>query len=81
MIVRPALIADLPRITDIHNYYLQNTQIPFDVRPFSLQQRVVWFNEHSNYGRHRILVAEGSAGKIARRFPEGGMFTQAGRSL
>jgi L-amino acid N-acyltransferase YncA len=27
MIVRPASMADLPRITEIHNYYVQNTHI------------------------------------------------------
>lgn len=58
MIIRPASIADLPRITEIHNYYVQNTHITFDVRPFTPEQRVPWFNQHSNGGRHRILVAE-----------------------
>jgi phosphinothricin acetyltransferase len=58
MIIRPASVADLPRITEIHNYYVQNTHITFDVRPFTSEQRVSWFNQHSNGGRHRILVAE-----------------------
>jgi phosphinothricin acetyltransferase len=58
MIIRPASLADLPRITEIHNYYVQNTHITFDVRPFTSEQRVPWFNQHSNGGRHRILVAE-----------------------
>jgi phosphinothricin acetyltransferase len=65
MIVRPASIADLPRITEIHNYYVQNTHIVFDIRPFSPEQRVPWFNEHTDNGRHRILVAEGHDKKIA----------------
>jgi len=58
MIIRPASIADLPSLTEIHNYYVQNTHITFDVRPFTPEQRVLWFNQHSNGGRHRILVAE-----------------------
>jgi len=58
MIIRPASLADLPRLTEIHNYYVQNTHITFDVRPFTSEQRVPWFNQHSNGGRHRILVAE-----------------------
>ncbi len=58
MIIRPASVADLPLITEIHNYYVQNTHITFDVRPFAPEQRVLWFNQHSNGGRHRILVAE-----------------------
>jgi phosphinothricin acetyltransferase len=64
IIVRPASVADLPHITEIHNYYVRNTHIIFDVRPFSPEQRVPWFNEHTNNGRHRILVAEDSGGKI-----------------
>jgi len=58
MIIRPASRADLPRLTEIHNYYVQNTHITFDVRPFTSEQRVPWFSQHSNGGRHRILVAE-----------------------
>jgi phosphinothricin acetyltransferase len=58
MIIRPASLADLPRITEIHNHYVQNTHITFDVRPFAPEQRVAWFNEHSDGGRHRLLVAE-----------------------
>jgi phosphinothricin acetyltransferase len=58
MIIRPASVADLPRITEIHNYYVQNTHITFDVRPFAPEQRVAWFHEHSDGLRHRILVAD-----------------------
>jgi phosphinothricin acetyltransferase len=64
VIIRPASVADLPRITEIHNYYAQHTHIVFDVRPFSAEQRIPWFNEHTNNGRHRTLVAEDSDGKI-----------------
>jgi len=58
MIIRPASLADLPAITGIHNYYVENTHITFDVRPFAPEQRVAWFNEHSDGRRRRILVAE-----------------------
>lgn len=58
MIIRPGCLNDLPRITEIHNYYVQNTHITFDVRPFTPEQRVPWFHEHSDGRRHRILVAE-----------------------
>ena len=64
IIVKPASIADLPHITEIHNYYVRNTHIIFDVQPFSPEQRVPWFNDHTNSGRHRILVAEDRNGKI-----------------
>ena len=58
MIVRPASLTDLSAITEIHNYYVQNTHITFDVRPFTLEQRVPWFHEHNDGKRHRMLVAE-----------------------
>jgi phosphinothricin acetyltransferase len=63
MIIRAAALADLPRITEIHNYYVRNTHITFDVRPFAPEQRASWFHEHSDGRRHRILVAEND-GKI-----------------
>lgn len=58
MIIRPGALNDLPQITEIHNYYVQNTHITFDIRPFTPEQRVPWFHEHSDGRRHRILVAE-----------------------
>lgn len=58
IIVRAALLADLPRLTEIHNYYIQNSHITFDVRPFTAEQRLGWFHDHSDGRRHRILVAE-----------------------
>ena len=64
IIVRPASIGDLPSITRIHNYYVQNTHIVFDVQPFAPEQRVPRFNEHTNNGRHRILVAEDHEGMV-----------------
>ena len=58
MIIKPASLADLPRLTEIHNYYVQNTHITFDVRKFAPEQRVAWFYDHSDGHRHRTLVAE-----------------------
>jgi len=58
MIIRPGSVDDLAHITEIHNYYVQNTHITFDIRTFTPEQRVPWFHEHSDGRRHRILVAE-----------------------
>lgn len=63
MIIRAASLADLPSVTEIHNYYVQNTHITFDIRPFTPEQRTPWFHDHSDGRRHRILVAEDD-GKI-----------------
>src|SRR5215469_12260494 len=59
MRIRPASLADLPAITGIHNHYILNTHITFDVQPFVPAQREPWFRQHSETGRYRILVAEG----------------------
>jgi phosphinothricin acetyltransferase len=56
--VRPATLDDLPHLTEIQNHYIEKTHITFDVRPFTPEQRIGWFNEHSDGRRYRILVAE-----------------------
>jgi phosphinothricin acetyltransferase len=58
LVIRPGLLADLQRLTEIHNHYVVNTHITFDVQPFEPEQRVAWFREHSDGGRYRLLVAE-----------------------
>jgi phosphinothricin acetyltransferase len=55
--IRPANRADLPRLTEIYNYYVINTPITFDLEPLSVEARTPWFEEHSDRGRHRLLVA------------------------
>jgi phosphinothricin acetyltransferase len=64
MIIRSAAFADLPQLTDIYNYYVANAHTTFDVRAFSVEQRVGWFHDHSNGRRHRLLVAEEERGQI-----------------
>ncbi|HEY6301257.1 MAG TPA: GNAT family N-acetyltransferase [Candidatus Binatus sp.] len=62
--IRPAVRDDLPRLTEIYNYYIVNTPITFDLQPWTVEQRVGWFDEHSGTKRHRMLVAE-DAGRVA----------------
>jgi len=64
MIIRPALLADLPRVTEIYNHYVQNSHVTFDVQVFTPEQRVGWFHDHSDRPRHRMLVAEEEDGEI-----------------
>lgn len=65
MIVRNADLSDLPKLTEIQNYYIQQTHITFDVRSFLPEQREAWFREHCDGKRYRILVAEESLGQVA----------------
>ena len=55
--IRPAVLSDLPAITDIYNHYIVNTTITFDLAPFEPGDRITWFDDHSPAGRHRLLVA------------------------
>ena len=56
--IRPAVRADLPRLTEIYNYYIINTPVTFDVDPYTAEQREPWFSQFAPTGRHRLLVAE-----------------------
>lgn len=56
--VRPALVADVPRITEIYNHYIVNTAVSFDIEPWMLDQRLEWFAHYDLKGRYRVLVAE-----------------------
>lgn len=62
--VRRGTLDDLPSITDIHNYYIANTHITFDVQPYIPEQRVSWFNDHSDGKRYRLVVACGPQGDV-----------------
>src|SRR5208283_2475656 len=46
------------RIPQIHNHYVINTHITFDVQPFNPEQRRPWFNDHSDGRRYQLLVAD-----------------------
>lgn len=58
MEIRPGSIADLARLTEIHNHYVVNTHVTFDINPFKPEERELWFREHSDGRRYRLLVAE-----------------------
>ncbi|ETI60841.1 GNAT family N-acetyltransferase, partial [Marinomonas profundimaris] len=61
--IRPAAIADLPALTDLYNHYIVNTPTTFDIEPYTLEGRAVWFSQFALTGRYRLLVAE-QAGEI-----------------
>jgi phosphinothricin acetyltransferase len=56
--IRAAVLADLPRLTEIYNYYVINTPVTFDLEPYTIEQRAVWFSQFATAGRYRLLVAE-----------------------
>jgi phosphinothricin acetyltransferase len=56
--IRAATRDDLPRLTEIYNYYVVHTPITFDVTPWTIEQRIPWFEQFDKTGRYRLLVAE-----------------------
>jgi phosphinothricin acetyltransferase len=56
--VRPANETDLPRLTEIYNYYVVNTPVTFDLEPYTIERRASWFEQFALTGRYRLLVAE-----------------------
>jgi phosphinothricin acetyltransferase len=56
--IRAAVRDDLPRLTEIYNYYVVNTPVTFDVEPYTVERREAWFAQFGATGRYRLLVAE-----------------------
>ena len=61
--VRRAVRADLARVTEIYNHYVETTPITFDVKPYRVEEREPWFAQFAEQGRHQLFVAE-RAGRI-----------------
>src|SRR5215470_3613583 len=62
--IRPAARADLARLTEIYNYYVVNTPVTFDIEPYTVERRAVWFEQFAETGRYRLLVAESGQGIV-----------------
>lgn len=58
--IREALREDLPQLTEIYNHYVIHTPITFDIERYTPEQRGVWFEDHCDGQRYRLLVAEES---------------------
>ncbi len=58
MLIRPGESGDLARLVEIYNYYIAETHFTFDTDPFAVGGRTQWFNQFSESGPYRLLVAE-----------------------
>ena len=56
MIVRKAEERDLPELLEIYNYEVLNGVATLDLHEKTLDERKMWFSEHT--GSHKIIVAE-----------------------
>ncbi len=55
--IRAATRDDLPRLTEIYNYYVVHTPITFDVTPWTVEQRISWFEQFDKTGRFVVGYA------------------------
>ena len=56
--IRPAVRDDLPRLTEIYNYYVINTPITFDLEPVTVESARDGSTSTPATKRHRMFVAE-----------------------
>jgi phosphinothricin acetyltransferase len=56
--IRPAVRADLPRLTEIYNHYVLNTVVTFDIEAYTAERRAAWFEQFGSTGRYQLLAAE-----------------------
>jgi len=56
--IRAASKTDLPSLTAIYNHYVIHTPVTFDIEPYGVERRAAWFDQFSQTGRYRLLVAE-----------------------
>src|SRR5260370_5826028 len=64
ILIRLATKDDLPRLTEIYNYYVVNTPVTFDIEPYTVERRATWFQQFGPTGRYRLLVAEENGGGV-----------------
>jgi len=74
--IRLATRSDLPGLTEIYYYYyVVHTPITFDVRPWTVAQRIPWFEQFESY-RGRLRLVQPRFRRIARA-----LWIQPDRSL
>jgi phosphinothricin acetyltransferase len=56
--IRPAIPSDLTDLVRIYNYYVANTHVTFDTKPFVTEERRSWLEDFGGSGPYRLLVAE-----------------------
>ncbi|MEP4546965.1 MAG: N-acetyltransferase family protein [Saccharospirillum sp.] len=57
MEIRSGKLTDVVGITDIFNFYIENTNARFEEIPFTVKNRQEWFSQFSNDAKHQLYVA------------------------
>lgn len=60
--IRRAEVEDLPRLTEIYNYYIEHTPITFDIETKTIDQRGEWLAQFGASGRHQCFVVTDAGG-------------------
>ena len=56
--IRLAQESDLLTLTEIYNYYIENTAATFYTEPFTVEQRRAWYAGYASTGPYKLLVLE-----------------------
>ena len=56
--IRPGRESDLPAILKIHNHFVLETAVTFDMDEVTLENRLEWFRKFDETGPHQLLVVE-----------------------
>mgnify|MGYP003956036429 CR=1 FL=1 len=64
LIIRPGREEDLPALLEIHNYFVRETAITFEMEETTLENRREWLRGFDENGPHQMLIAE-VEGKLA----------------
>ncbi len=57
-LLRPGETGDIAALVSIYNYYVVETHITFDTRPFTVGSRTQWFSVFGQTGPYRLFIAE-----------------------
>ncbi|MCG6489511.1 N-acetyltransferase family protein [Vibrio parahaemolyticus] len=57
MEIRTGKLEDVAGITDIFNFYIEQTNARFDEVPFTLENRYKWFSQFSSTTKNQLYVA------------------------
>lgn len=78
--IRPAIKSDIPRLTEIYNYHVQNGHSTFQVKTRTVEQEMKAFEQLSSTGPYRTLVVEYENNVVGRassfRYREGLAFNR-----
>lgn len=58
LIIQNATAADIPALTDIYNFYVEEGAVTFDTQIKTVEQRLDWFAQFDTAGAHQLIIAQ-----------------------